>query len=91
MAWRENISQDHEGFVPFLMHALIRFFQFVLGITVCGLYGTDLNNAREQGKYADSKWVFAVVVGAMGAVSALIEALPFIRTVYVFAWDWIML
>jgi hypothetical protein len=37
--------------------AVLRFAQFVLGITVCGLYGTDLHNASSQGKYQDSRWV----------------------------------
>lgn len=33
------------------------FVCFALAITTCGLYGTDLNNARKVNKYADSKWV----------------------------------
>jgi hypothetical protein len=41
----------------YLILAFFRFAQFVLGITVCGLYGVDLHNASSQGKYADSKWV----------------------------------
>lgn len=35
----------------------LRFFQFVLGITVIGLYAIDLDNARKAGVYTDSKWV----------------------------------
>ncbi len=30
---------------------------FALALTVCGLYGQDLNNAHHLHKYADSKWV----------------------------------
>jgi hypothetical protein len=41
----------------YLILSIFRFAQFVLGITVCGLYGVDLHNASSQGKYADSKWV----------------------------------
>jgi hypothetical protein len=28
-----------------------------LALAVCGLYGQDLNNARKEHKYSDSKWV----------------------------------
>lgn len=51
---------------------LLRFFQFVLGITVIALYAQDLDNARKQGKYVDSKWVWAVVCGSLGAITALV-------------------
>lgn len=50
----------------------IRFFQFVLGITVIGLYAVDLDNARKAGKYTDSKWVWAVVCGTLGAIVAIV-------------------
>jgi hypothetical protein len=39
--------------------SVLRFFQFALAITVCGLYGVDLHNAAVAGKYQDSKWVCA--------------------------------
>jgi hypothetical protein len=55
----------------------LRFFQFVLGITVIGLYAIDLDNARKAGVYTDSKWVWAVVCGTLGALMALIAMAPF--------------
>lgn len=39
------------GFVGWIIHAVLRFLQFVFAITVAGLYGTDIDNAR------DSRWV----------------------------------
>ncbi|KAF2124310.1 hypothetical protein P153DRAFT_139500 [Dothidotthia symphoricarpi CBS 119687] len=56
---------------------LLRFFQFVMGITVIALYAQDLDNARKQGKYVDSKWVWAVVCGTLGAVMALVGLMSF--------------
>jgi hypothetical protein len=44
----------------YVLFALLHFFQFVLAITVCALYGIDLQHAREQGKYTDGKWVSLV-------------------------------
>lgn len=43
--------------IGYLALSVLHFFQFVLGITVCGLYGTDLQRARNAGKYSDGKWV----------------------------------
>lgn len=54
----------------------LRFFQFVLGITVIGLYAVDLDNARKAGSYIDSKWVWAVVCGTLGAILALLAMVP---------------
>ena len=41
----------------YLAFSVLHFFQFVLAVTVCGLYGVDLHRAHEQGKYTDGKWV----------------------------------
>jgi hypothetical protein len=41
----------------YIFMSVLRFVQFVLAITVCGLYGVDLHNAAVAGVYADSKWV----------------------------------
>lgn len=41
----------------YLAFSVVHFIQFALAITVCGLYGVDLNRASREGKYQDSKWV----------------------------------
>jgi len=41
----------------YLAFAVLHFFQFVLAVTVCALYGVDLHRASSQGKYQDGKWV----------------------------------
>jgi len=41
----------------YLAFSVVHFLQFVLAITVCGLYGVDLSRAAKAGKYQDSKWV----------------------------------
>lgn len=40
-----------------IIHTVLRFLQFVFAITVAGLYGTDIDNARKHGGGADSRWV----------------------------------
>ncbi|KAF9869530.1 hypothetical protein CkaCkLH20_13015 [Colletotrichum karsti] len=75
----------------YLAFAVLHFFQLVLAVTVCGLYAVDLNRARNEGKYVDSKWVFAEVVGALSAVTAVLYFIPFIkRFAAVFVWDFIL-
>ncbi|OLN86120.1 hypothetical protein CCHL11_05189 [Colletotrichum chlorophyti] len=75
----------------YLAFSVLHFFQFVLAITVCGLYGVDLQRARNAGAYSDGKWIFAEVVGALSAVTALLYFIPFIkRFAFVFVWDFIL-
>ncbi|EQB53857.1 hypothetical protein CGLO_06374 [Colletotrichum gloeosporioides Cg-14] len=75
----------------YLAFTVLHFFQFVLAITVCGLYAVDLQRARNEGVYVDSKWVFAEVVGALSAVTALLYCVPFIlRFAATFVWDFIL-
>lgn len=66
----------------------IRVFQFVLAITVAGLYGYDLDNARKAHIYADPKWTYAVVVAALSAVSVFFFLFKYSLR---FFWDAVML
>lgn len=74
--------------LSYLLFVAIHFVQFVLAITVCGLYGVDLHRAAKAGVYTDSKWVFAEVVGGLSAVTALVLCVPFILRFWaVWAWN----
>ena len=52
-----------------------------------GLYTTDIKNARKDSKGADSKWTYAVVVGALSAVTALVYVIPKVKSHWAFGWD----
>lgn len=41
----------------YLYFSTLHFLAFVFAVTVCGLYGVELDRARKADKYADSKWV----------------------------------
>lgn len=43
-----------KGWIAF---TVLHFVLFALALTTIGLYAVDLDNARIQRKYADSKWV----------------------------------
>ncbi|KAF4637238.1 hypothetical protein G7Y89_g854 [Cudoniella acicularis] len=75
----------------YILHTIYRFLQLVLALTVCGLYGTDLNAADKQHKYSDGKWVYAVVTGSLSAFTAVFYMIPFAsRIPLIFIWDSIL-
>jgi len=74
--------------ISYVAFAVLHLAQFALAITVCGLYGVDLSRARAEGKYADSRWVFAVVVAGLSAVTAVAYLHPRVpRSLYLSAWN----
>lgn len=73
--------------MAYIAFTVLHFFQFVLAITVIGLYGVDLDRARKAGAPAEGKWVFAEVVGALAALTALLYMIPFILRIAV-VWIW---
>lgn len=91
MRIRDRAEDSHAGFLNFIINSGLRFCQFVLALTIVGLYGGYVNDARLSHKYADSNYVFAVIVGSLAAVTSLIMAVPFFRMYRLFPWDWIML
>ena len=72
------------GYIRFVLRAL----QFVLAITVIGLYGYDLDKARKAHVGADPKWTYAVVVGALSAISVFFFLAKYTLR---FVWDAVML
>lgn len=91
MAFRDRAESAHRGFFGFIFSTILRFLQLVLALTVIGLYGQYVNTARLEHKYADPNYVFAVVVGSIGAVSALVLMIPFAKMYRSWPWDLIVL
>ncbi|KAI0187952.1 hypothetical protein EV127DRAFT_368555 [Xylaria flabelliformis] len=77
--------------LSYLLFSILHFVQFVLAITVIGLYGTDLDRARQAGVYIDGKWVYAIVVASLSAVTAILYFVPFLlRFAVVPIWSFIL-
>lgn len=70
------MSFTHGITVPSILRLALRFLQFVLGIAVIGLYAQDLRRAGAAGVGADSRWVYAVVVGTLSSIVAIPYLLP---------------
>ncbi|MCJ1226626.1 hypothetical protein MMC12_003279 [Toensbergia leucococca] len=82
----------HPGGLPtYIALTTLRFFQFVLALTVAGLYGVDLSNARKKHVYADSKWVYAEVVAGFAAATCLVYVVPRVKSWVFFGWDGVVL
>lgn len=61
--------------IKVLIESALRFFQFVFGLTVIGLYGQDVKHDAS----VHAKCVYAVVTGFLGTITALIHLLlPFV-------------
>lgn len=77
--------------LSYLLFSILHFAQFVLAVTVCGLYGYELNRAAKAGAHADGKWVYAEVVGGLSALTALLYFIPvLVRFALVWAWNLIL-
>ncbi|KAF5657536.1 membrane-associating domain-containing protein [Fusarium heterosporum] len=79
--------------LSYVVFSVLHLFCFALALATCGLYGTDIHHANQQGKYSDSKWVYAVVVGSISAVTCVLYFIPFVLRVAGFVvaiWDFIL-
>ncbi|KAK4944474.1 hypothetical protein LTR10_016148 [Elasticomyces elasticus] len=79
-----------------LLNLLLRTGQLIIGLSIIGLYGVDLNRAHREDKYTDGKWVFAVVCGTLAAVTAITYGivgafLSYNRVALLFAWDFVLM
>ncbi|KAI5273731.1 hypothetical protein E4T47_03096 [Aureobasidium subglaciale] len=79
--------KDRSSFGGYIRFA-IRILQFILGITVIGLYAVDIARAYKHHVSRDPKWTFAVVVGAMSAISVFFFLARYSLR---FFWDGLML
>lgn len=68
----------------------IRFLQFVLAITVAGLYGADLAAAHKAHASANASWVYAVTVAGMSAVTVMVYVAPVVKSATFWFWDLIL-
>lgn len=81
------------GVINYICFSVAHFIAFALALTVCGLYGKDIDRANKQDKYTDTKWVYAVVVGGLSVLTCLLYFVPFIlRASGIFApvWNFIL-
>ncbi|KAI1131034.1 hypothetical protein F5Y10DRAFT_234510 [Nemania abortiva] len=75
----------------YVLFAILHISQFILAVTVIGLYGTDVDRSQKRGNDTDGKWVYAIVVASISAVTAILYLIPFIlRLAVVPVWSFIV-
>lgn len=79
-----------DGVVHTIGKVIVRSLQFVLALTVAGIYGNHVDNQRKNNNPANPAFTFAVVVGGLSCTSAIIFNIPKVKAYHVFAWDWLM-
>ena len=67
-----------------------RFLQFVLGITIFGIYCADLVAAGKHHATPHSAWLLATIVGGFSSITAILYLLPCFHSYLFFWWDWIL-
>lgn len=86
-----GLLKGFEMTLSYITHSVFRFIQLILALTVCGLYGVDLQAAHKQHKYSDGKWVYAEITASFSAVTALLYLIPFVSHIgLLFVWDTIL-
>ncbi|KAF2215089.1 hypothetical protein CERZMDRAFT_35515 [Cercospora zeae-maydis SCOH1-5] len=88
----DKARDGHGGLIGAIARGTLRFLQFILALTVAGLYGVDLDNGRKAGVPADGKWVYAEVVAGFAAVTVLVYAATYTMSFhpFLFGWDWLL-
>ncbi|GAP85784.1 putative uracil phosphoribosyltransferase protein [Rosellinia necatrix] len=69
-----------------------RGLQLIFALVVVGLYGSRVSSDHRHERTQAVQWVFALVVAALSAVTAIVFAVPqpFVRTARLFAWDFVL-
>ena len=70
-----------------ILRIALRALQLVMALTICGMYGHDLNNARKAHDAADPRWTFAVVIAGLSSITAIAFSLPLLKAWMFFGWD----
>ncbi|KAJ6260711.1 hypothetical protein Dda_4940 [Drechslerella dactyloides] len=66
---------------------ILRLLQLALALGVIGLYGRYLHRASQANEHADGRWIWAVVVGGLSGITAILYSLPFWPLRFFFIWD----
>jgi len=77
--------------LSYVLFTVLHVCQFVVGGATCVLYGIDIKHARDAAEAVDGKAAYAVAVGGLGALTALLLLVPFvIRFAFVWAWSLVL-
>ncbi|CAI7642238.1 unnamed protein product [Penicillium palitans] len=89
---RPQIDQYwHKGGICGLVcRAALRTLQFVLAVTVAGIYGVDLAHATQTNQHAHAEWIYAEFVAAISAITCILHCFVTVTRVGWSAWDGVL-
>ncbi|KAI1189124.1 hypothetical protein F5B17DRAFT_222514 [Nemania serpens] len=69
-----------------------RGLQLIFALVVVGLYGSRVSSDHSNGRPQDARWVYALFVASLSAITSVIFAIPqpFVKTARLFAWDFFL-
>ena len=85
MSLRSKLTTDDSS-RAWLSRLLIRSLQFIMAVTVIGLYATDVAAASRLHVHQDPRWLYAVTIATLSALTSLIYLLPIPSSPF-FGWD----
>jgi hypothetical protein len=75
----------------YVLFSVLHVVLIILAATVAGLYGVDVGKGERPDGFGDSRWVFAIVVACLSALTAVLYLIPFVlRFMAVWIWNLIM-
>jgi hypothetical protein len=87
MAYENQLEWIVGGKFGIYIKLFFRVLQFVLGLTIAGIYGSDLAAGAKNGAGWNANWGYAAVVGGLTAVTAAVYLVPKIKSYAFFAVD----
>lgn len=89
---RQNIDQyrHHGGLYGLISLTALRTLQFILAITIAGLYGVDLKNSTKSDASANSEWIYAEVAACLSAITCVIHCFATVTHAGWYTWDFVL-
>ncbi|CAI7642491.1 unnamed protein product, partial [Penicillium palitans] len=78
------------GICGLVCRAALRTLQFVLAVTIAGVYGVDLAHATKTSQHANAEWIYAEIVAALSAITCIVHCFVTITRVGWSAWDGVL-
>jgi len=70
-----------------IFRVALRSLQLVMALVVLGMYGVDLNTARQNNIAGDTRWMYAETIAGLSGITAIVYSIPFVKSHFLFAWD----
>ncbi|SPO03740.1 uncharacterized protein DNG_06423 [Cephalotrichum gorgonifer] len=75
----------------YVLFSTLHVILIILAAVVAGLYGTDVGRGKRPDGFGDGRWVYAIVVACLSALTAALHLIPMVlRFMLVWVWDFVL-